>query len=346
MKPGEARAVIYTHHENEGPLRLTAALRRAGFHLETRLREVREGDEDAALLVVMGGPMAAYDAGEHPFLEAERRVIEKRLKERRPVLGICLGAQLIAQAAGARVHKGEAGMVIGVLPITLTAEAQADPLFAGFEERFEVPHWHGDTWEPVHGAVRLASSARYREEAFRLGNSLAFQFHPELDAATYEKWLRAMPEELEKTGRKVEDVLARDLPRLKAADRDMGLLLERIAAFFAREVGASPEERYLFTVEQSMPLEERGMVLWPGIPRRTPIVRVGERVELVMPDAARLAGTVRGMGAFGAEGASLPLLVQLDEQGATIPTGTEVLTRAKPFEFAGPPPENGKPTVH
>lgn len=334
MKPGEARAILYTHHELEGPVRLTAALRRAGFHLETRLREVQDGDEDAALVVVMGGPMALYESEQHPFLKHELRVVEKRLKERRPVLGICLGAQMIAQAAGARVHKGEAGTVIGVLPITLTAEAQADPLFAGFEERFEVPHWHGDTWTQVPGAVRLASSARY-EEAFRLGNALGFQFHPELDAQTYQAWTRALPEEVAKTGRTVEEVLARDLPRLNLAERDMGLLLERIASFFAREVGASPEERYLFTVEQSLPLEERGMVLWPGIPRRTPIVRVGERVELVRPDATRLSGTVRGMGAFGAEGASLPLLVQLDEQGASIPPGTEALTRARPSELRG-----------
>jgi GMP synthase (glutamine-hydrolysing) len=327
MEPGEARAVVYTHESSKDVGRLGPALRRAGFHLETRLREVREGDVDAPLVVVMGGSMAMYQADQHPFLEDEQRVVEARLGQRRPVLGICLGAQMIAAAAGQRVFKGEPGMVIGVLPVTLTPEAQADPLFAGFEERFEVPHWHGDTHDPVPGAVHLASSARYEQEAFRLGNTLGFQFHPELDAAMYEQWLRDSPEELARTGRTVEEVLARDLPRLAAAYHN-GLLMERVAGFFAREVGAGPEERYLFTVEQALPLEARGVVLWPGIPRKAPIVRVGERVELVRPDASRVGGTVKGLGAFGAEGPSLPLLVQLDEGEAQVPVGTEAVTRA------------------
>ncbi len=333
MTPGSARAVIYTHEEGKGPGRLAAALRRAGFELDIRMREVREGDEDAPLVVVMGGTMGMYEAEGHPYLEDELRVVKTRLEARRPVFGICLGAQMMAQAAGSRVYPGEPGMVLGVLPITLSPEAQADPLFAGFEERFEVPHWHGDTFDPIPGAVGLCSSARYEEEGFRLGNSLGFGFHPELDPEMFEAWVRSSPGQLERAGRSMEDVLARDLPRLRLSDQYCGLLMERVASFFAREVGLAPKERYLFTVTQVMPLEARGMVLWPGIPRRTPIVRVGERVELVRPDASRLGGTVKGLGAFGAEGSALPLLVQLDEGEAPVPVGTEAVTRAPPFKL-------------
>lgn len=324
------RAIVFVHDEAEGPVTLEPALRRAGFTVEQRVREVREGDEAADLVVVMGGPMGVYEADRFPFLAQEQGLLEKRLAAHRPNLGICLGAQLLAAAAGSKVYPGAAGKVVGVLPVTLTAEALADPLFAGIDERFEVIHWHGDTWEPVHGAVLLASTARYPQEAFRLGNSYAFQFHPELDAANFERWLRAFPLGLKQAGREVEDALSRDLPRARRAMHPNMLLVERLAEFFAREVGAGGGERYLFTVTGALKLERRGVVLSPGIPRRTPIVRIGDPLVLRRPDASRLTGKVKGLGAFGAEGTGVPLLVQLDDEcaDAEIPGGTEALAPA------------------
>lgn len=322
------RAVIYQHEELEGPGELGPALRRAGFELETRFREVKPGDEDADLVVVMGGPMAVYEADAHPYLREEQEVLRKRLEARRPNLGICLGAQLLAAAAGSKVYKGEPGKVIGVLPLTLTPEALADPIFAGIEERFETVHWHGDTFDPVHGAVLLASSARYQQEAFRLENSFGLQFHPELDAETFERWVQASEDELPGAGRNVKDTLERDLPRLRAALHPNMLILERLAGFFAREVGAGGGERFLFTVHHVFRVEGSGVVLAPGIPRRSPIIRVGEPIMLKRPDGSSVSGRVRGMASFGASAASVPLLVQLEDPQAEVPPGTEASTHA------------------
>lgn len=326
--PQVRRAVVFTHHEMEGLGTLEPALRRAGFTLELRLCEVRPGDEDADLAVVMGGPMAVYEADRYPFLKDELELLRKRLEAHRPNLGICLGAQLLAAAAGSKVYQGKAGPVIGVLPVTLSAEALADPLFAGMDERFEVIHWHGDTFDPVHGAVLLASTARYPQEAFRISNSYGFQFHPELDAENFERWARALPEELKSAGRELEDTLRRDLPKLRAALHSNMLLVERLAGFFAREVGAGGGERYLFTVTGSFKLEQRGVVLSPGIPRRTPIIRVGQPIVLRRPDDSRVTGVVKGLGAFNADGTSIPLLVMLDDVDAEVPNGSEALTIA------------------
>ncbi len=325
-------AVILMHEEQEGPVLLEPALRRAGFTLDIRLREPRPTDADAALLVVMGGPMGVYEADRHPFLKDEQELLRRRLADGRPSLGICLGAQLLAAAAGARVYPGDKGMVIGVQPVTLTAAGLADPLFAGFEERFEVAHWHGDTFDAVPGATLLASTARYPQQLFRLGTSFGVQFHPELDVATFERWVRSAPEDLERVGLEVDKVLARDVPRLERAQQHIGLILERLAIHFARAAGAGGGERYLFTVQGAQRLGGKGVVLAPGIPRRTPIVRIGEPVTLLRPDASRVAGTVRGMASFADNGPAIPLLVQLEDPEAQVPAGTEVLTSAPVFE--------------
>ena len=230
------RAVIIQHEDLEGPGRLAPALGRAGFALEQRRRSVSRSDVDAELVVVMGGPMGVYEGSRFPFLLDEIALLKARLKAGRPNLGICLGAQLLAAAAGARVYPGESGMVIGVWPVTLSPEAMADPLFAGFDEEFETVHWHGDTFDPVPGAVRLASTARYPWEAFRVGNSFGLQFHPELDEATFTEWVHSATSDMQRAGRRNDEVLARDLPLLRASEHANQLLMERLADFFAREV--------------------------------------------------------------------------------------------------------------
>jgi GMP synthase (glutamine-hydrolysing) len=122
------------------------------------------------------------------------------------------------------------------------------------------------------------------------------------------------------------------VPRLERAQQHIGLILERLAIHFARAAGAGGGERYLFTVQGAQRLGGKGVVLAPGIPRRTPIVRIGEPVTLLRPDASRVAGTVRGMASFADSGAAIPLLVQLEDPEAQVPAGTEVLTSAPVFE--------------
>lgn len=137
-------------------------------------------------LVFMGGPMSVNDP--LPYLEREARWIAEAVAARQPVLGVCLGAQLIAKALGARVYPN-AVKEIGWFEIELTAEGAADPLFAGAAPRETVLQWHGETFDLPPGATWLASSAACRHQAFRAGaNAYALQFHLEVTPEMIEDW--------------------------------------------------------------------------------------------------------------------------------------------------------------
>jgi len=132
------------------------------------------------LLVVMGGPMSVYDDAEHPWLPAERTFIREAIAEGKRVLGICLGAQLIAVALGAQVVRAPR-KEIGWYPVELTSAGRQAPVFAGFPDRFEAFHWHGDMFEIPEGAVWVASSAACPHQALALdgGRVVGLQFHLE-----------------------------------------------------------------------------------------------------------------------------------------------------------------------
>ena len=230
------RAVVYQHAEHEGAGLLGPALQRAGFETVTRMRQVRHHeDAQAALLVVLGGPMGVYEADAHPFLHHERAVLAERLGAQRPCLGICLGAQLLAAAAGSEVTRGKNGLEVGVAPVRWTREGLQDPLLAGVRERTQVAHWHSDTWSPVPGSQLLASTDRYAQQAFRLGASYGLQFHLELTAEALDGWLVHGEEELKAAGKELS-ALRKDLGKLRAAEAENGALLERLAEHFAHAV--------------------------------------------------------------------------------------------------------------
>ncbi len=222
------------HEEAEGPGDLEPALRQAGFELTYRYREVRPGDDAGALVVAMGGTMAVYEADRHPFLSAELDLLRRRLSARRPSLGICLGAQLLASAAGARVYPGTNGLELEVSPIALTPEGWADPVFAPLGSGAMFAHWHLDTFDPVIGGIRLASSHRYAEQAFRIEDSYGVQFHPEVGAELFQRWIRLAPGDVRRSGRTQEQILEVDLPRLRASRPAAERLLERLATHFAQ----------------------------------------------------------------------------------------------------------------
>lgn len=143
-------------------------------------------------IVAMGGAMGVYEEQRHPWLVAEKRLIAAAVEAGVPYWGVCLGAQLLAAALGAPVAPGPEPE-LGVLEVTLTAEAAGDAVFAAAPQRFRTLQWHGDTYGLPAGATRLACSARYEQQAFRLGGAYALQFHLEVDSALAERWI-AVPE--------------------------------------------------------------------------------------------------------------------------------------------------------
>jgi GMP synthase (glutamine-hydrolysing) len=172
------------------------------------------------LLIVLGGPIGAYEDEAYPFLAEEIGILDQRLAANRPTLGICLGAQLIARAAGARVFPSGA-KEIGLAPIRLT-EAGRSSCLSPFSDHPMTLHWHGDTFDLPAGANRLASTDLCENQAFAMGpNIIGFQFHPEASAKGFEKWL---------VGHAAELAAARiDVSRLRSEAQTYGPKLERKA---------------------------------------------------------------------------------------------------------------------
>ena len=140
-------------------------------------------------LVVLGGPMNVDEIGRYPFLVAEVDWIQQALAARLPVLGICLGAQLLAKALGARVYPNRI-KEIGWYPIDWTAQAADDALFAGCAASPDVFQWHGDTFDLPKEATLLATSAHCTSQAFRFSESAyGLQFHIEVTAPMIGRWL-------------------------------------------------------------------------------------------------------------------------------------------------------------
>jgi GMP synthase (glutamine-hydrolysing) len=230
------RAVIYQHDTHEDLGLLGPALTAAGFSLVKRFRAVNhQEDVSAELVVILGGSMSVAQSKSHPFLHDEEAVLLERLAADRPCFGLCLGAQLLAHAAGADVFKGKNGEEIGIAPVRWTKAGQVDPALLGVGARSIVAHWHADTFTAVPGATLLASTDRYTQQAFRVGRSLAFQFHPELTAEAFGRWLDLGSEQLA-TAHVERSVLASQLPKLKAAEAENAELLARVAFHFARSV--------------------------------------------------------------------------------------------------------------
>ena len=156
----------------------------AGIHHGSLIRT-----SSPELLVVLGGPISAYDEDIYPFLSDELRIIESRLEQELPILGICLGSQLMARVLGAKVYPGSQ-KEIGWGPITLTDEGRRSCL-AGLEDiGGRVLHWHGDTFDLPEGATRLASTSISPNQAFCWGpKALGIQFHIEVLPEEFERWL-------------------------------------------------------------------------------------------------------------------------------------------------------------
>lgn len=188
-------------------------------YFEAGIDDLRKAYEYTGLLIILGGPIGVYETVDYPFLQQEIDLLKVRLKNNLPTLGICLGAQLIAHALGAKVYAGHS-KEIGWSKLTLPV-AENNPLQA--LENIEVLHWHGDTFDLPEQVELLASSDLYPNQAFRVGqNILALQFHAEVSSESLEKWLIGHTCELRKA--------QINIPALRADHQSYAPALEQAAS--------------------------------------------------------------------------------------------------------------------
>jgi GMP synthase (glutamine-hydrolysing) len=187
------------------------------------------------LVIVLGGPIGVYEADAYPFIADEIAAVAARLASNKPLLGICLGAQMMAAALGARVAPGPV-KEIGWAPLTLTAAGQSSVL-APLGDQHPVLHWHGDNCELPAGCERLASTAHCPVQAFsRMPSQLALQFHLETEPARFETWLVGHTVELGKAGLDPRE-LRRQVHTLGPATRELGSKV--LAAWLDSVTGAA-----------------------------------------------------------------------------------------------------------
>jgi GMP synthase (glutamine-hydrolysing) len=188
------RLLVFQHVPHEILGTFNPLLKQAGF----RIRYVNFGRTPDATpnvekydgLIILGGPMCVDQVDSHPHLLTEIAAIRQALELQMPVLGICLGAQLIATALGAKVRKNPS-KEIGWYDVTPTKAGLDDPLFSCFNGTEKIFQWHGDTFDIPHGAEHLATSPDCANQAFRFGDrTYGLQFHLEVNEALIERWLK------------------------------------------------------------------------------------------------------------------------------------------------------------
>ena len=230
------RALVVTHAEGEGPGLLADWLPAAGLELDV-LRPwagdavpAAVGPQDA--LIVLGGPFEAYDDGSAPWLAATKALLRSAYEQRVPVLGICLGAQLLAEATGGVVEPGESGPELGARLVGKRDVAGADPLVWETPMSWICVQWHADAiTELPPGATLLASSSRYPHQAYRLGTrAWGLQFHVEATEGMVRGWAEESRAELEQAGLDVDALVARTLVELDDVTELWRPVLERFAA--------------------------------------------------------------------------------------------------------------------
>ncbi|HUJ73147.1 MAG TPA: gamma-glutamyl-gamma-aminobutyrate hydrolase family protein [Verrucomicrobiae bacterium] len=204
MKNLQKHVHVLQHHNCENLGTIAQALQNAG--VSARYTRSFEGQPvpkqmgDATGLIIMGGPQSVYEQDKFPYLRDELHLIEDALQQAKPVLGVCLGSQLLASALGASVYPARQ-KEIGWNRVTLADFAATDPLFAGVPKSFTALHWHGDIFDPPRGATLLASSALTAHQAFRNGkNAYGLLFHIEVTLPQVRRMVETFASELQATG--------------------------------------------------------------------------------------------------------------------------------------------------
>jgi GMP synthase (glutamine-hydrolysing) len=188
------KLLVLQHVPHELLGTLNPLLKKSGFRIRY-VNFARHPDAQPSLdgydgLVILGGPMSVNDTDRLPHLTTEMKLIEEALRRNIPVLGICLGAQLIARTLGAAVYRNKA-KEIGWYDVSPTDHAQNDPLLGGFASTEKIFQWHGETFDIPRSTHHLAFSSLCANQAFRYGDNVyGFQFHLEVDEPMIQRWLR------------------------------------------------------------------------------------------------------------------------------------------------------------
>ena len=177
----------------EGSGYLGDLLHQDGFTIHSvNAKHEKLPEKNYSLVVILGAPESAND--DLPYLQAEQKLIKKTVEDNIPVLGICLGSQLIAKTFGGKVYSGPK-KEIGFYHDLSTDNNHK--LFSGFSNPFTVFHWHGDTFDLPENAIRLVHSENYPNQAFQIGSAVGLQFHLEVNAEMINLWLDKTQEKLE-----------------------------------------------------------------------------------------------------------------------------------------------------
>jgi GMP synthase-like glutamine amidotransferase len=233
--------LVVQHVAPESAFAIDEALLAAGVALDTR--RVFDGDDlppDAAGLdgvVVMGGPMSVNSTEGFPTRDAEVALLADALSVGIPILGVCLGAQLLAVAGGGAVAPNAYGPEIGWAPIQLAPACQDDRLLAGLPATLTVLHWHGESFEVPPGARPLISSSTYPNQAFRIGDvAWGVQFHLEVTAEAVEGFLHAFASDTASVPGGAEAVRAASPAALATLASTRDLVCTRFAGLVAARV--------------------------------------------------------------------------------------------------------------
>jgi GMP synthase-like glutamine amidotransferase len=177
----------------EGSGYLGDLLKEDGFDIQSvHAKHEALPEKKFSLVVVLGAPESAND--DLPYLQKEQKLIKQCVEQNIPVLGICLGSQLIAKTFGGKVYRGpkkEIGFYSDLIPHSNSS------LFSGFENPFTVFHWHGDTFDLPEGATRLVSSENFQNQAFQFKSAVGLQFHLEVNEEMVNLWLDKTEEKLQ-----------------------------------------------------------------------------------------------------------------------------------------------------
>jgi GMP synthase (glutamine-hydrolysing) len=240
MAAPKVLAIYHVAHERLGgldkPLR-AAKITLVPFNAASPKARWPKHATDYAGYIVMGGPMGVYEQAKHPFLAREITLLSQAVRADRPVLGICLGAQLLAAALGARVLRNPT-KEIGWHPVMREPGADSDRMCDAFGQTETVFQWHGDTYELPRGAVRLFSSPLCPEQAFRFGERAhGFQFHVEVTPVMVRAWLVKNKKELADLKGQIDSSAIRAQIRQHSAR--LQELCAHVSSTFARQVNGS-----------------------------------------------------------------------------------------------------------